>query len=314
MIRKHGRLALPLLAALAMAACDGGGTGANGDARVSIRLTDAPGDLREAWVRIDRIYLMGGEADSASGGRVDLLSAGTGWVDLLTLSGGRTAELVNGAVVPAGTYSELRLVVCEAYVVADNGDVYATADAELPAGVTAGGTLQIPSGCSSGIKVKFQGDDPVQLESESTIMTVDFDVSQSFGHQAGNSGRWIMHPVVHATSVGIAGGIAGTVGVAQGVTLPTCGGAPVAVTAFVPQAVAGTETFTSAVGTDGRYRLTMAPATYTMAYAPALSFANGDSLAVTAAPSVPSATVASGGTTTVDYSITAATCKVKPAG
>jgi hypothetical protein len=314
MIRKHGRMVLPLLVALAIAACDGGGTGANGDARVSIRLTDAPGDLREAWVKIDRIYLMGGEADSANGGRVDLLSAGTGWVDLLTLSGGRTAELVNGAVVPAGTYSELRLVVCEAYVVADNGDVYATADAELPAGVTADGTLQIPSGCSSGIKVKFQGDDPVQLESESTIMTVDFDVSQSFGHQAGNSGRWIMHPVVHATSVGFAGGIAGTVGVAQGVTLPTCGGAPVAVTAFVPQAAAGTETFTSAVGTDGRYRITLAPGTYTMGYAPALSFANGDSLTVTAAPSVPSATVAPGGTTTVDYSITAATCKVKPAG
>jgi Domain of unknown function (DUF4382) len=314
MIRKHGRLALPLLAALAMAACDGGGTGANGDARVSIRLTDAPGDLREAWVKIDRIYLKGGEADSANGGSIDLLTTGTDWVDLLTLSGGRTAELVNGAVVPAGRYSELRLVVCEAYVVADNGDVYATSDAELPAGVTADGTLQIPSGCSSGIKVKFQGDDPVELESESTVMTVDFDVSQSFGHQAGNSGRWIMHPVVHATSVGFAGGISGTVGVAQGVALPTCGGAPVAVTAFVPQATAGTETFTSAVGTDGRYRLTVAPGTYTMSYAPALSFANGDSLTVTAAPSVPTAAMAPNGTTTVDYSITAATCKVKPAG
>lgn len=313
MIKKHGRRALPLLAALAMAACDGGGTGANGDARVSIRLTDAPGDLREAWVKIDRIYLKGGEADSANGGSVDLLTAGTDWVDLLTLSGGRTAELVNGAVVPAGRYSELRLVVCEAYVVSAAGDVYATGDAELPAGVTADGTLQIPSGCSSGIKVKFAGD-AVELESESTVMTVDFDVSQSFGHQAGNSGRWIMHPVVHATSVGFAGGISGAVGVAQGVALPTCGGAPVAVTAFVPQATVGTETFSSAVGTDGRYRITVAPGTYTMGYASALSFANGDSLTVAAAPSVASATVAPGGTTTVDYSITAATCKAKPAG
>jgi hypothetical protein len=151
----------------------------------------------------------------------------------------------------------------------------------------------------------------VELESESTIMTVDFDVSQSFGHQAGNSGRWIMHPVLHATSVGFAGGIGGTVALAQGVALPTCGGSAVAVTAFVPQATAGAETFTSAVGTDGRYRITVAPGTYTMGYAPALSFANGDSLKVTAAPSVPSATVANGGVTTVDYSITAATCKLK---
>lgn len=315
MMKKHGKLALPLLAALAMAACGDGGTGSGGGpARVSIRLTDAPGDLKEAWVKIDRIYLKGGPADSAQGGSVDLLTTTTDWVDLLTLSGGRTAELVNGATVPAGRYSELRLVVCEAYIIEKDGDVYATRDAELPAGVTADGQLQIPSGCSSGFKIKFRGDEPVELASESTIMTVDFDVSQSFGHQAGNSGRWIMHPVLHATAVGFAGGIGGTVAVAQGVALPTCGGSPVAVTAFVPQAIAAADTFTSVVATDGRYRTTVAPGTYTIAYAPALSFANGDSLMVTATPSVASATVASGGTATVDYSITAASCKVKPAG
>jgi hypothetical protein len=313
MMKKHGKLALPLLAALAMGACDGNGTGSGGPARVSIRLTDAPGDLKEAWVKIDRIYLKGGPADSTSNGNVDLLTTTTDWVDLLTLSGGRTAELVSGATVPAGRYSELRLVVCEAYIVEKDGDVYATRDAELPAGVTADGQLQIPSGCSSGFKIKFRGDEPVELASESNIMTIDFDVSQSFGHQAGNSGRWIMHPVLHATSVGFAGGIAGTVAVAQGVALPTCGGSPVAVTAFVPQALAAADTFTSAVAADGRYRVTVAPGTYTMGYAPALSYANGDSLMVTAAPSVATATVASGATATVDYSITAATCKVKPA-
>ncbi|HYR09480.1 MAG TPA: DUF4382 domain-containing protein [Longimicrobium sp.] len=314
MMMKHGRLVLPLLAALAMGACGDGGTGGSGEARVSIRLTDAPGDLKEAWVRIDRIYLKGGPADSTSNGSEDLLTTRTDWVDLLTLSGGRTAELVSGAVVPAGRYSELRMVVCEAYIVEKDGDVYATKDAVLPAGVTADGTLQIPSGCSSGLKIKFKADEPVELASESTIMTVDFDVSQSFGHQAGNSGRWVMHPVIHATAVGFAGGIGGTVSVAQGVALPTCGGSAVAVTAFVPQAVAGTETRTGTVGTDGRYAITVAPGTYTMGYAPALSFANGDSLMVTAASSVPTATVASGATATVDYSITAATCKVKPAG
>lgn len=314
MTRRNGRLVLPLLAALAMAACDGDGTGSGGDARVSIRLTDAPGDLREAWVRIDRISLKGGAADSTRGGSVDLLGTRTEWVDLLTLSGGRTAELVNGAVVPAGRYSELRMVVCEAYVVDRDGRVYATGDAVLPAGVTADGQLQIPGGCSSGFKIKFSGDEPVELASESTILTVDFDVSQSFGHQAGNSGRWIMHPVLHATAVGLAGGIGGTVSVAQGLTLPTCGGSAVAATAFVPTATAGGETHSSAVGTDGNYRITVAPGAYTMGYAPALSFANGDSLMVTAAPSIATATVANGAAATVDYSITAATCKPKPAG
>ena len=243
---KHGTLALSLFAALAMAACDGG-TGGSGTSRVSIRLTDAPGDLAEAWVRIDDIYLKGA-VDSAGGGRTDLLSARTEWVDLLTLSGGRTSELVNGAVVPAGRYSELRFVVCEAYIVTREGDVYATRDAVLPTGVTADGTLHMPSACSSGFKVKFPADSSLNLASESSIMTVDFDVSQSFGHQAGNSGRWVMHPVLHATSVGFAGGIGGTVAVASGVTLPTCGGAAVAPAAFVPQAATGTTTYTQLRG------------------------------------------------------------------
>mgnify|MGYP006144619369 CR=1 FL=1 len=122
--------ALPVLA-FVLAACDGG-TGGNGDARVSIRLTDAPGDLKEAWVKIDRIYLMGGAADSLQNGRTDLLTTPTGWVDLLTLSGGRTAELVNGAVVPAGRYSEMRMVVCEAYIVADNGVIHVIDSVVMP--------------------------------------------------------------------------------------------------------------------------------------------------------------------------------------
>lgn len=294
--------ALPLLAVLALAACDGG-TGAAGDTRLSIRLTDAPGDLAQAWVRIDAIRLHG------EGGGEDLLAERTEWVDLLTLSGGRTAELVNGAVVPAGRYSELRFVVCEAYVVTRDGDVFASDHAELPAGVQADGELHMPSACNSGFKVKFPADSALMLESESTILTVDFDVSQSFGHQAGNSGRWVMHPVIHATAVGAAGGITGTVAVAQGVTLPTCGGGPVAVTAFVPQATLGSEVFTSAVAADGRYRITVAPGTYAMGHAQALSFANGDSLMVTATPTPASVTVASAGTATADYSITALTCK-----
>lgn len=309
-MNKHRTLALALFAALAAAACGDGGTAGNGASRVSIRLTDAPGDVAQAWVKVDAIYLKG-NADSAGGGRVDLLAAPTGWVDLLTLSGGRTAELVNGAVVPAGRYSELRFVVCEGYVVTHAGEVYATRDAGLPAGVTARGTLQMPSACSSGFKVKFPADSSANLRSESTILTVDFDVSQSFGHQAGSSGRWVMHPVLHATAVGYAGGIGGTVALAQGLALPACGGAAVDLASFVPQATAGTTTYTSTVGTDGRYRITVPAGTFAMGYASALSFANGDSLMVTAAPSAPSATVASGATATVDYRVTAATCKAK---
>lgn len=298
------------LTALALAACNGDSTGGDGSSRLTIRLHDAPGDLEEAWVKVEQVYLQGTTPADSTSGRVVLMDTPTGWIDLMELSGGQFATLVNNAPVPAGRYSQLRLVVCEAYVVTTSGDVYATRDAELPSGVTADGTLQIPSGCSSGFKVKLPNGG-VDLESASAILSVDFDVSQSFGHQAGNSGRWIMRPVLTATAVGFAGGINGTVGVAQGVTLPTCGGAAVDVTTFKPLAISGSDSVSATVASSGQYAMSVAPGTYTMSYHPALSFTNGDSLFVTAAPSAPTAAVTAGGNTTVNYTISALTCKPK---
>jgi hypothetical protein len=50
---------------------------------------------------------------------------------------------------------------------------------------------------------------------------VDFDVSESFGHQAGNSGAWVMHPVIRATSVTTERPVSVTLALGDGVTLPT---------------------------------------------------------------------------------------------
>jgi hypothetical protein len=298
------------LAALAIAACNDSGTGGNGPARVSIRLHDAPGDLKEAWVKVESVYLQGTSSADSTSGKTVLLSTPTGWMNLTQLSGGNFATLVNNAQVPAGTYSQLRFVVCEAYVVTQTGAVYATSGAALPAGVTATGSLQTPSACQSGFKVNLPGG-ALTLESGATVLSVDFDVSQSFGHQAGASGKWVMHPVLTATSITFAATISGTVSLAAGVTLPTCGGGAVALTQFSPRAVAGVDSVSGVVQPAGTYSMTVAPNTYTMTYAPAYSFTNGDSLTVVATPSVGSVTVASAANATVDYSITAATCKAK---
>jgi hypothetical protein len=304
---KRSILLLPL-AALALAACGDSGTSANGPALVSIRLHDAPGDLKEAWVKVEQIYLQGTSPADSMSGKVVLMNTPTGWLNLTQLTGSNFATLVNGAQVPAGTYSQLRFVVCDAYVVTQTGAVYATSGAALPAGVTSTGSLQLPSGCQSGLKVKLPGGG-VTLESGSTVMSVDFDVSQSFGHVAGQSGKWVMHPVMTATELSFSAGIGGTVSLAAGVTLPTCGGAVVPLTQFVPRAVAGADSISGVVQPAGTYALTVAPGTYTMTYAPAYSFTNGDSLMVAATPSPATTTVASGGTATVNYSITSATCK-----
>jgi len=302
---KYSKYIAPMLAAAVLAACDSG-TGSD-TSQISIRLHDAPGDLDQAWVKVDRVYLQGNTAADSTSGRVELLTTPTGWIDLTTLTGNNFATLVPSTTVPAGSYSQLRLVVCEAYVVTDDGDVFATDDAELPAGVTADGELRIPSGCSSGFKVKLPGGS-VDLENDATILSVDFDVSQSFGHVAGNSGAWVMRPVMTATDIGFSGGISGTVALGTGVAMPTCGGAATDLTHFVPLAIAGADSLSATVATNGTYGISVTPATYTMSFVPDVTFANGDSLTFVAAATPATAAVTSGGNTVVNYSITSATC------
>lgn len=283
-----------------LGACDSTGSD---NARLTIKLTDAPGDLAEAWVEIEEIYLQG------SGGRVVLRDSSTGLVDLLTLKND-VVDLVAGAVVPAGTYSELRFVIGDAYIRTESGTVYAKPGTSLPAGVTADGNLQCPSCAQSGIKVKFAGEG-VTLEEESEVVLVDFDVSQTFGRRAGQSGQWVMHPVLNGADFSTTGSVAGTVSLASGVALPSCGGDTVSVTHFVPRALVGTDTIASgSVDATGAFRIRyLAPGTYTLGHAPSLTFENGQSLAFTATATPASVTVASGSAAAASYSITAATCQ-----
>ena len=174
-------------------------------AKLSIMLTDAPGDVLEAVVTIDQIYLQGGSADAeeaaTENARVNLLSAPV-TVDLLTLAD-EWMTLVGDADIPAGTYGQLRFVVTGAYlkVAEEGGDrIYATSTdyAGLPDGAEVSGSLQAPSFANSGLKVSFPGG--VTVEGE-TALLVDFDVADSFGKQAGQGDKWVMHPVLKGSVV-----------------------------------------------------------------------------------------------------------------
>ena len=120
-------------------------TAPNGTSQLTVMITDAGGDFLSAMVTIDAVYLQG--SDGADGGGRVYLSETPMTTDLLTLSND-AATLVDGAVVPSGTYSELRFVISGAYVEVDNGDntssFYATQgyDEHLPVGETADGLLQ----------------------------------------------------------------------------------------------------------------------------------------------------------------------------
>ncbi len=285
-----------LFVVLGLAAC--GDTTGSDATRLSLRLTDAPGDLAEATVRIDEIYLQGGADDDSASNRLVLYSGGESF-DLLTLSGGRTAELVSGVEIPAGTYSQLRMVIGEASVTTLDDRVYSTTN----------GTLQTPSFASSGLKIKLPGGS-VRVDGPAMILLVDFDVSQSFGKAAGNSGRWVMHPVVSATNLELSGGIVGSVALGEGVALPDCGGTPSDLVRFVPQASAGEVTLSGSTAADGSYGISyVAPGDYTLGYAAAVGFENGDTLAFTAAATPADVAVGSGANAMSNYVVSAASCK-----
>ncbi len=207
---------LALAALAAGAGCSDQGPATSGS--LSIRLKDAPGDVQHAVVTISQIYLQG------TGGRT-VLTTTPHTVDLTTLTGTTTASLLDGATVSAGTYGELRFVVTGAYVQVDNGDgtssIFASspAYAGLPQGATVAGPLQLPSLAQSGLKVDLGA--PLTITGTQTVLVVDFDVSQSFGHATGSGvNGWVMHPVIKGADITLTGSIHATVQLGTNVSLP----------------------------------------------------------------------------------------------
>jgi hypothetical protein len=99
----------------------------------------------------------------------------------------------------------------------------------------ADGALQLPSFAQTGIKVSLPGG-ALTITGEQKILLVDFDVSQSFGKQAGNSGRWVMSPSIKASEVEFTASIAATVSAADTVVFPDVAGQPVTLADFMLEA------------------------------------------------------------------------------
>ena len=207
--------ALVLAIAAGLAACDG--QSPNGTTSFSVMLKDAPGDVQHAVVTISEVDLVG------TGG-VHVLTQTPKTVDLLTLAASATS-LVQGVEVPSGTYTQLRFKITGACLAVDDGNggstVYATTGYDgTPCGAAATGALQAPSFAESGLKVTMAADALV-LTAPEKIVLVDFDVSQSFGHEASG---WVMHPVITGGDIQVTGSVHTTVQLGTGVALPDLGG------------------------------------------------------------------------------------------
>lgn len=208
------RILCILAAVAALGACDSNGP--DGPGSMSILLTDAPGDVEQAVVTIERIEIVGG-----SGGPRVLRD--TPWTGELTELTNEFVTLVDGAVIPQGNYSQLRIVISEACIAveADGGpdEVYASNESiavECDGALT--GDLQMPSLAQTGIKVIFQG--AIEVGGDQAILLIDFDVAESFGKLAGGSEQWVMDPTIHGVEITFSASVNLTVELATGVVLP----------------------------------------------------------------------------------------------
>ena len=215
------RSALFLALVVAFAGCDSADD--NGTGTLRVLLTDAPGDFLTAVVTIDAVYLQADDGDDdPEGGRLMLRDEPV-TVDLLTLQN-EVLDLVGGEEIPEGTYHQLRLVISGGYIEVENEDggatIYASSDDYADAqDVVSGGRLQMPSYASSGLKIKLPND-LAEIEGDQNIVLLDFDVAETFGRAAGNSGQWVMRPVVRATDLAFTGGADVTLTLADSVALP----------------------------------------------------------------------------------------------
>jgi hypothetical protein len=290
-----------------LAACGGDSGGPNGTGQVSLVLKDAPGDVMAAVVTIDEIYLQG------SSGRT-VLSSTPVTTNLITLAAD-AATLVDDVTIPAGSYSELRFVISGAYIEVDEGNntskIYASSPnyAGLPMGAVVDGPLQMPSLGTSGLKVTLPAGGLTVNSGSSKILVVDFDVSQSFGHVAGNSGMWVMHPVCHATDIQLTGSAQVTLTLDPSVTLPVINNVQITLADFTASFtgsdnVARTAAF-SDPDADGIFTadlLWVTPGDYSFDIIPPAGINT-----FTTTPALPTTiTVASDGTASAAFTVTAA--------
>jgi hypothetical protein len=323
---RGGGVPVALLAAGAfvLAGCDSTTTGPDnglepGQASFTIHLTDAPAEVADVWVEIADVRLVG------QGQPISLLEESTGMVNLLDLHG-TSMVLVDESEVEAGTYSQLRFVLSGAVLETMDGSVYAWGDVEHPEGLPTTGTLHCPSCAQSGLKVSFAGG--LVLEEGPNAAWVDFDVSQSFGRQAGQSGRWVMRPVIQGFMTDPVspepemGAIAGTVVLAlddenEPIQIPACGGEDRGVADFIPVASGSAWvddegepfTFTGTVNATGAFSIAvLGDDTYTLGHQGVIVLEE-EELTWTATVAPGTVEVAGGATVEgVVYTITGASC------
>ena len=161
---------------------------------INIAITDATvDDVTQVNVQFAGVTLK-----LQSGDEIEMLFDPPKDFDLLTLSGGMTAELLPDTRVPAGSYNWIRLAVNAKF---DNVfDSYAM----LPQGEV---ELRVPSGSQSGLKL-VSGFTVTQ--NQSTNIVIDWDLRKALSDPTGQPGLHL-RPALRVTNMAAYGTLNGTV-------------------------------------------------------------------------------------------------------
>ncbi len=230
------KLWVPATAALAfLLSCGGSGGAMSGTGTINVRLVDGPiAGYQQLNVNIQSVEIAGESGWMTLGEPKQTY-------DLLSLTGGVSATLVDGKTIPAGHYTQMRLVLGPGNtIMLEDGTV---AD------------LTVPSGMQSGIKLLVNFD---VLPGTTRDVAIDFVAAHSVQVvQTGSSSKYLLRPTIHVVNDFLAtGSISGTF--TDGSGAPLAGAevtAQVLDGAGVPAVVR--QTFT---GPDGHYDLTLLPA------------------------------------------------------
>lgn len=151
-----------------------------GKARLDVSLTDAPADYQEVNINVQGLrvhYMPDSDTTDGDGQWIDLPVEPI-TVNLLELTNGVDTLLASAELEP-GSYRELRLILDDENTVMIDSVTH---------------DLKVPSGQQSGYKVKF---DTKLEEGDELDVVIDFDAGRSI-HKAGNSGKYILEPVLKA--------------------------------------------------------------------------------------------------------------------
>lgn len=160
--------------------------------RVSVRMTDAPGDYDEVNVDVQDVLIKADTNNDDGNGWVSIGNVSPQVYNLLELTGGVNVLLADNEV-PSGYLWQIRLLLGDNNTVVKDGVTY---------------PLNTPSAQQSGLKLKIN---QTLVGGVTYDFLLDFDVEHSIVVQAGNSGNYNLHPVIRVSTAATSGIIIGTI-------------------------------------------------------------------------------------------------------